>query len=229
MPNRNYVLAKDAVLYMYKDGDYRRFACVFGLTLSMDTEAIETTAPGDGAWRDYESSNANGFTLHIDLITVLQDAIDDLWFTWETLLQQIRSAKQDLKLVWTDKAGNTKYAAFQGVIIHTGFDGTTGDFEFSDIAIQGAGKFDIQGLLNTTQQKVRRKEWITTGSEPNVVQDNDLIGRQMKYVNWEANDKYTFITVGTPNEMQVLFNSATGSLTFKNNFGIGDFIYCLYE
>jgi len=227
---RDFVWGKGVVLQAFKVDGYYSFACARTVRLRMNTEPIETTVPGDGAWKSFASSNQNEYVIELNLITVLKDAVDALWFSWETLLEQIRSNAMDLKMTWTDRTGFTKYATFKGLIIETVIDGTAeDDFSYSSITLKGAGKFDITGLITTTGDKVRRKEWIATGAEPNVLQDNDLIGRTMKYVNWEANDKFSFISIGVPNPMQCLFDSSAGTLTFLNNLAPNDFVYCLYE
>lgn len=230
---RSFVYGKMVKVYAYKTDGYYPFACARTVVFSMDSEIDETTNPSSPAWRRYKPSGMNGWTIDLNAITVLQDPVSTLWFSWELMLEAIRANGLDIKVEFTDKDGNSRYATGFVFIPKSGISGSADDISESDISFLGSGSLTWDGtLLPSITMGVKRISWVTTGSEPNVLQDNGMIGlaaTDIYEVSLEGDDKYKVITVGTPTERQVLFNSGAGTLTFKNDFDPNMYAFALVK
>lgn len=228
---RDFVYGKDVVIMAWKVNDYYPFACAEEVFLEMNSELISSTTGDSGAWDYYEYSGRNNWNASLKGTTVLQDAIDDLWFSWEMFLLSVRSQTMDLKFLFTDNQGNQKYATGKGLIPNSTISGVAEDFSDYTVKFQGSGPLDMNGfLLLPNGKKVMRIEWITTGGEPNKVQDNRLIGKTKADILLVTNEdrvKFFVIEAGNPNDDQVRLDNTEGSLRFSIDFGVGNHIICL--
>jgi hypothetical protein len=222
-------MVKNVVLEAFKDDGYYRWACAFSVRVTVNSEIDFTTTPKSGGWRTKKPSGLNDWFIEFQSLTVLQDAVNTFWFGWQTMLESIRNNGMNIRLTFTDIAGQTKYWTGFVYIPQTIMGGDTGDFSTDQIKFEGSGSFDPTGALITNSDSVIRVDWITTGIEPNVLQSNSLIGKTIKHVSFEGDDRFKPITVGVPNANQVLFNSGAGTLTFPFNFDPNQVAYALAE
>jgi len=94
---------------------------------------------------------------------------------------------------------------------------------YQDLGLQNGGIYAAP--LNPATSRL---DWVAE-AEINYVQHNSLIGKNIAHieeVSWEGNDIFEPIAAGDPTEKQVLLDPVLGRLTFKNNFEIGDYIWC---
>lgn len=230
---RDFVYGRDVVILAWKGDDYYPFACAEQVAIEMRSELIESTTGDSGAWEYWEYTGRNSWSARLKGTTVLQDSIDTLWFSWELFLLSVRSQKLDLKIMFTDKEGNEKYATGEGLIPVSSISGDADELSDYDLEIKGSGALDMNGLLITpTGTTVKRILWITTGSEPNKVQNNALIGidkSQIMLVTNEDQVKFEVIDSGTPTDRQCLLDNTLGELEFAIDFPAGAHIICLYN
>lgn len=230
---RKFVYGDDVVILAWKGDGYYPFACVETCEVELLTELLESSAPGSGAWEDYEPSGRNSWTAKMGGVMVLEDDIDTLWYSWELFLQQVRSNGLDLKFAWKDKEGNEKYATGKAYIPSSSMIGTAADFGRWLATLQGTGPLDLNGvLIENIDMGSLRIELIATGAEPNKFQHNKLIGLNVAdiyEVSWEGDDKWKVITGGVPTAKQVRLDNVTGELIFLNNFEVNDFIWALIK
>ena len=135
---RDFVYGKDVKLYAYKTDGYYPFACARSVKISVNSEIDETTNPSSHSWRRYQPTGLNGYNIELNAITVLQDAVSTLWYSWELMLESIRNNGLDLKIEFTDRVGNTRYATGFGYIPDSSIGGVAGDFSESDLSILGS-------------------------------------------------------------------------------------------
>lgn len=227
---RDFVYGDDVLVEAFKDGDYYPFACVEKVKVRMKSEQVETTVPDSGAWKDILPTGRNEWDVTMSGVTVLRDLVDILWFSWETLLYQLRMEGLQLRINFKDRNGFEKFVVGKAYIEESQIDGTSGDFSRWDLQMNGSGPLDVEGITEPVQNpNVTRIEWIATGAEPNEVQDNRLIGlakANILLVSLEGDDKFFVITAGLPTDRQVLLDNAAGKLKFKNNFEPGFYIWC---
>jgi hypothetical protein len=226
---RDFVYGKDVVLEAFKIDGYYRWACATDVQITVNSELDFTTTPNSAGWRTKKPSGLNDWFIEFKSLTVLQDAVNTFWYGWETMLESIRNSGLNIRLTFTDIAGNSKYWTGFVYIPQTIMGGATGDFSIDQIKFEGSGAFDPTGALLINSNNVIRVDWITTGAEPNVLQDNALIGKTLKHVSFEGDDRFRIITVGVPNGNEVKFTSATGSILFPFVFDPNQVAYCLAE
>lgn len=231
---RKFVYGRDVVMLAQKNGspDYYPFACAENVRLSMSSELLPSSTADTGNWETFVKSGKNGWTAELSGVLVLEDEVDTLWFGWEMFLLQVRDSGLNLKFVFTDKDDNVKFATGFAWIPNAEISGTMEDFANYITQLQGSGPLDLSGLLPNIEPDMGdiRIEWITSGAEPNVVQDSKLVGlakADIKEVSWEGDDKWFIITTGTPTDRQVLLDNVAGTLKFKNNFENGDYVWAL--
>lgn len=227
---RDFVYGDDVIVKAYKDTDYYPFACVEEMTITKRAAILPSSVPDSGAWEDYKYSGKGGWEVSLNGVLVLKDDINTLWFSLDTFLLQAQTTGLDLKFEWTDKNGFLQYATGRALIPESGNNIKSADFARWNLRLQGTGPLDMNGILIApVNPKYMRPEWIATGAEPNIVQDNRLIGvtkDQIGIVSWEGNDVFKVIDAGNPTEKQVRLDNAAGTLRFKNNLEPGDFIWC---
>lgn len=227
---RDFVYGKDVKLEAYKIDGYYPFACATEVTLTMNTEIDFTTTPDSGYYRTKKSVGLNDWFIEFKSVTVLQDAVNTFWYSWETLLEQIRNNELNIRLTFKDRTNHTKYIIGKVIIPQTIMGGLTGDFSTDSIRFEGTGPLDIDGLTIPTISMLGRFDWITTGAEPNVIVGPPaMIGKTIKQISYEGDDKWRIITSGIPNDKEVLYNSAVPSMTWKNDFDANDIGHVLYE
>lgn len=227
---RKFVYGDDVILEAYKGGEYRAFACVEKVQVSVSSELLNATTEGDGAWEHFVPSGRNRWDASLSGVTVLRDLVDTLWYSWETFLLQVRTQGLNVRFRMSDPGGFEKYFTGFVYIPESAIEGTSGDFSRFSVKMQGSGAIEPDGILEPPiEPDVERIEWITTGAEPNLVQSNKLIGitkEQVQHVSYEGDDKFFVITAGEPNGKQVLLDNGAGTLRFQNDFEAGDQVWC---
>lgn len=227
---RKFVYGDDVILEAYKGGDYRAFACVEKIQVSVYSELVNVTTSGDGAWEHFKPTGRNRWDAALSGVTVLRDLVDTLWYSWETFLYQVRTQGLDVRFRLTDPDGFEKFFTGFVYIPESEINGTSGDFSRFSVKMQGSGPIDPDGIIEPPiEPDVERLEWIATGAEPNLVQHNKLIGitaSQIQHVSLEGDDKFFVIIAGEPNGKQVLLDNGAGTLRFQNDFEANDQIWC---
>lgn len=227
---RDFVYGDDVVISAYKDGDYYPFACAEEVEISMLSELLAASSPDSGVWEQYRPSNRNSWRMSMTGVTVLKDDVDTLWYSWETLIYQLRTVGLNVKIDFTDRKGFNKYATGFVYIPESNISGKSGDFSRFAIQFQGSGPLDVNGIIVPPENpNVERLEWII-GAETKEVQNNKLIGitaGKVLEVSLEGYDIFKVITVGDPTEKQVKLDNAAGKLIFKNTLEVDDYLWCL--
>lgn len=228
------VMGRDVVISAWKGDNYYPFCAAEEVMLTMISEIIDSTTGNSGAWNYFDYSGKNNWNASLKGTTILQDAVDTLWFSWELFLLSVRSQKLDLKITFTDVNGNVKYCSGQGLIPESSIRGMADEFSDYDFKITGSGPLDMNGfLLLPNGDTVMRIQWMTNDTlGVNKVQDNRLIGKSaadILLVSLEGDDKFFVITTGDPTDRQVRLDNTEGSLRFMNDFDAGMHIICLLK
>lgn len=228
---RDFVYGKDVIIEAWKDNNYYPFACAEEVSIKVTSELLPTNTPDTGVWDYYKPSGKNGWSMTMTGVTVLTDPASTLWYAWETLKYQLRTTGLDIKIRFIDRNGFEMTAIGHVKIPESEIGGRADDFSRFAVQFQGSGPLDINGLsIPTINPNVKRIDWITTGAEPNKVQDNFLIGRsasEIMQVSLEGDDKFQVIASGEPTHKQVRLDSGEGSLRFAIDFDPEWFIYAI--
>lgn len=231
---RDFVDGMHFVFEAWKDDDFYPFACAEEGEINMQSELLPASTAATGAWEEFRPSGKNSWAASLSGVIVLRDLVDQLWFSWELFVEAIRRNGLDMRFTYTDRTlGFSKTQRGKVYLPETGHSFKADDFARWFAKLQGSGPLDPTGLLATpVNTKQVRIDWEATGAEPNIVQDNRLIGillNQIMEVSWEGDDKFKPIGSGDPNAKQVRHDGTAGTLRFLNSFEPGDYIYCLIE
>lgn len=230
---RDFVNGMDMVFKAWKVNNFYPFACAEEGEITMSSELLPASTATSGAWEEVRPSGRNGWSVSASGVLVLKDSIDVLWFSWELFLEQVRRIGLDLKIEWTDRNGFMKSATGKVYIPETTMNFKADDFARWLSKFQGSGPLDLSGVIATPVNTIRmRIDWIATGAEPNLVQDNRLIGKlanQVMEVSLEGDDKFQIISTGDPTHKQARLDNVAGTLRFLNDFTAGDYVRCEVE
>lgn len=229
---RDYVQGIDYLLEAFKVDDYYPFACGTGLRLRRINEYDSTVTPDSGEIRTRKPTGLSDIEIEFAGVTVLQDPVDTIWKGWEFLTRQMRDNGVFLRVTLKDIKNNIKQ--FGGFFYpqEIELNGVVGDVGEDSIKFISGGTFSTDGGIDppVNSEFVKRIEWITTGAEPNILQDDFLKGKtkeQILEVSREGDDKYTVIDAGVPNERQVLLENVGGTLQWSIDFEVGEAVFAL--
>jgi predicted secreted protein len=235
---RDFVQGNDVLIEvkLAGDADYLPFACAEEVNIEMNSEILEISTSDTGAWDEFDYSGKNNWNASLSGVTVLRDEVDQLHYPLETFLLQVRSQKLGLRITFTDRQGFQQIGYGEAVIPSSslGANAQQNDFSRFGIKFQGTGPLDLSGYVppNDNPMNTERLFWITSGAEPNLVQDNKLIAialNKILIVSRESDDKLEIIDAGEPTEKQVRLNNVAGTLRWKNDFDADEQIYAIIK
>ena len=230
MADRVIVDGKKVILKVWKVDAYYPVACAVSVAFWATEEHDITSTPDSGPYRTRKPVNDGDWGVDFSGVTVLQDAVDTLWFSWEFLLELVRRQGVQIQVLFIDRNGNSKSITGHVYIPRVQIEGSAGEVAKDTITFLGDGNIDFDSLITPNMPVIKRVEWFATAGQTDF-QDNDLIGRsitQIKQVSREGDDKYKPVAVA-PTARQVQLDGAGGSLIFSIAADAGEYIYVLFE
>lgn len=195
-------------------GTWKGYMCARSISLSLNTEFIETSVTGNGLFATYAPTK-NSFTGSGDGIVTLNEPGS---LTLEDL-QEKQMAQEICQMQFerTDGSGNTYTQIGYFFITNSQDSGSYDGLDLFSITFQGTGRLS----------RVFRFEYTAvTGLEISFT-DASLIDRSILKVDRGGVD-YTVILTGTPTPDEVLYDPATGTFTFITTFSAGEEAFVLY-
>lgn len=188
--------------------------CSRSISLTINTEQIETSVSGNGLWATYAPTK-NSFTGTIDGIVSLAE--DDV-LTLEDL-QEMQMAQTIFQMQFkrTDLSGNV-YVQLGYFFITSSQD--TGSFDGIDtfsISLQGTGELKKVHVLFYTETSIGTS-----------FADAHLVNVTVIQVNREGRDYAPIITAGSPVGSEVKYTAGTGTITFPTASAPGNEIFVVY-
>lgn len=230
MADRVIVDGKKVILKVWKVDAYYPVACAVSVAFWATEEHDITSTPASGRYRTRKPINDGDWGVDFSGVTVLQDSVDTLWFSWEFLLELVRSQGVQIQVLFIDRAGNTKSIEGHVFIPRVQIEGSAGEVAKDTITFIGDGPIDFDELITPNVPRVQRLEWIATAGQT-TFQDNRLIGKSVtdiKHVSREGDDKYKPVAV-VPTARQVQLDSVGGNLVFLIEADAGEYVYALIE
>ena len=223
--------AKNVTVSFFLEGEgYVPLACATGGSVNIKSEIIYKTVVGSGRWRDRDTrlsewdGNLTGVTHIVPLST--------MYTVFDISLESIRTNGLNIQIAFVD--GNSNLQVLSGHVLFPNIGITWGAEGFSEDSIEfvGNGPLTFSNTLITppvNNNEVKAGDYTATGGEVEITLPADVIGRTLLGV-WRAYP-LDIITVGTPTELQVKFDSATPKLIFASTapLSTGEYIYYQYK
>jgi hypothetical protein len=233
MAQRVIVEGKNFTLSIFKVDNYYPIACIVDMELWEDEDYDDTSTPDSGVFVTLAAANRKQWGVNLNLVTVLRDLNDVMWFSWEFFLELVRNAGVDIKLTATDKSAYSKNWTGHVKIGRTTMAGKAGEVSNSTIQLLGSGPLSPPDPLIITVSKVERLEWlIDVEAGTRKVTHPYLFGKaasQVKEVSHEGDDKYRVITAGDPAAGQVKLDNVNNTFEFPFELEALQFVWALVE
>lgn len=209
----SYVRGSGVIIEAVKSSAYRRWACAQSIIVTVDTELIETSTPTTGAWKTFRAVGQNSWRVSFQGIHYLRDVSATKNFALETITEQIRQDGYDIKITFTDTEGYVNYISGSVLIPTTELSGgAINPFSKFSVEFQGNGELEINASLTPINEEVFTYYYDGVGGETDIT-DASLIGVS-PLLGFKGTDEYRVITTGSPGQQEILYNSATGNLSW---------------
>jgi hypothetical protein len=210
------------------DGDFIPFACATAVELYVDTEMIERAGLNLNSMRGYVAGLGDWGLTFNSVTNVLPSTA--MITVFDTMVEALRKNGLYIRLSFEDNSGNLKVITGHVLIPHTGIASPIDGFSEDTIERKGDGPFAINTTLIDPAPTTGVQDpidYTATGGETDITYPA-LIGRTLLYVGVDGID-HEVITVGTPNDKQVKFDSATGKITFPSALMLDMWVHILYK
>lgn len=209
----SYVRGSGVIIEAVKSATYRRWACAQSIIVTVDTELIETSTPTTGAWKTFRAVGQNSWRVSLQGIVYLRDQAATKNFALETITEQIRQDGYDIKITFTDTEGYVNYISGSVLIPSTELSGgAINPFSKFSVEFQGTGELEINASLTPINEEVFTYYYDGVGGETDIT-DASLIAVS-PLLGFKGTDEYRVITTGSPGQQEILYNSATGNLSW---------------
>jgi predicted secreted protein len=208
-----HVQGSGIIIEAVKDAAYRRFACAQAITLTVETDVLETSTPETGAWKTFKPVGQNSWRVSLQGILFLRDQSTTKNFALETITEQIRSDGYDIRLRFIDVEG---YQNILSGSVYIPFTEITGGAinPFGKFSTEwlGSGAFTLDISTEPINDDVFTYRYSGTGGETSVT-DASLIG-VTPLLGFKGTDEYKVITSGTPGQQEIKHDASTGELSW---------------
>jgi hypothetical protein len=221
------VRGENVLVHIYDGGQWKPYACGTDCTLSVATDFIETSVTGSGRYAEFEPTK-NSFTGSITGFTTL-DKANHLTLS-DLRAMQLAHVKFLLRYQRTDNDGNVYSDQGYFFISNSSDSGPQDALNVFTIELKGTGEL-VQDFVPTPinpSGKVKRLEYSGIGGESSFTSAL-LIAKDVIEVVKDGMGRSELITVGTANNNQAKYTSATGTITFAIEFAAGEKAYVLYQ
>lgn len=224
------VQGKNIMLYKY-DAETETdipFACSTNATFSVNVDQKEVTSQSSAWYREYRNDIASWQVTCDGLVT-----LDNYGYLF--LLQQQQSRETILVKFVIDNG-------VDGLVIISGncnltslsINGPYKDIATYSVTLQGTGAYGTSGTSISPSGvvivggSVYSKGYTAAGGETTITW-SDMIGKTCLYVSRGGIDVQTILTIGSPIDEEVMWNSTTGVLTFSRVLGSGEYVRALFQ
>ena len=218
------ITGENVAFLIYRDGGWRHYGCALSCSLTVSTSTIETSTTGSGDYATFipqkhsGSGSITGIT-GIDLTSTLTLA--------DLRALQLSKTKLQVRIERTDGADTYTDAFFCYITnsTDTGELNSVASFSIDFVTTGTISQLFTPTLL--THSNMNRTDGSAAGGELTInipaLIDTELIEFVLNGLG------LVVITTGTPATNEVLFDSATGDLTFSTALAINDYYYAIYQ
>jgi hypothetical protein len=221
---------KNVLLRAKRGDEYVPFVCATSVDFTYDTELIAKTTVNSAGFRQY-AARLGEWGLTLSTVThIVSPNSDNAYTVFDTMTEQARKTGMDIELIFQDNDGNLKTITGHVLIPHTGISSPVEGFSEDEIEFKGSGAFEINTELITptvNNSQVYSKDYTAAGGETTIT-FSDLIGKEILNVQRDGIGK-DVIAVGTPNDKQVKFLTASGTFSFSTELGLDEWVLILYK
>jgi hypothetical protein len=214
-----------------KTGDYRAFACVQQVIFRVETGLLETSTTSTGPYRTFKPDGLTKWSITLNGVTYLRDQSTTKNFALDSVTQQIRNDGYDVKITFTDEGGYANTITGFCYIPYTEITGgASNPFSKWTVELQGSGEFELNVTPEPICEIVNTFRYTSTAGGETSITDATLIART-HLLAFRTTDEFKIITTGTPGNQEILYNSATGGLSWSadNPLNIGERITFTYK
>src|SRR5687768_17554766 len=108
------VTGKKVPLLIYYLGQWVPVACLVSVKIWLEERLDDTSTPDSGRYKTRWPANDAEWGVEMEGVTVLTDATDQLWYTWQFFLELVRSNGVNIRVPVEDINGNLKI--FEGFV-----------------------------------------------------------------------------------------------------------------
>lgn len=223
------VRGKNVIVLFNDNGDWKHYACGRSCTLDVETEMIETSIKGQGAFKT-NIPVVHSFSGTIDGLVNIEKAntlsIADLQN------KQLTKTMLQVRFQSTDDEGHVFSNSGNFYISKSSYTGTHNDMATFSISLIGTGVlsslFTPTPVITSILKPMYRYEYLATTST-NTFTAPDLINKYIGEVSKDGVSYSPLITSGTPNNKGVLYEANFGKITFAQNIEAGEMVVVLYR
>lgn len=211
--------------------EYIPFACATAVEFYYDSELKEKATVGMQGFKSFVCGIGEwGLTLS-SVTHILPPVGSSMYTVFDSLLQSLRKAGLDIQLIWEDKEGNLKTITGHVMIPHTGINSPVDGFSEDTIEMKGSGSFAISTTLitpgNSTSDVQPPIGYYGIGGELSVTFPQLILVEPL--LVFRDGLEREIITVGTPTSKQVKYDSASGTISWTDPLGPGEWVNILYK
>lgn len=224
------VQGKNIMLYKY-DAETETdipFACSTNATFSVEVEQKEVTSQSSAWYREYRNDIAYWQIICDGLVT-----LDNYGYLF--LLQQQQARETILvKFVIDNGVDGLVIISGNANLTSLSINGPYKDIATYSVTLQGTGAYGTSGTSISPSGvvivggSVYSKGYTAAGGETTITW-TDMIGKTCLYVSRGGIDVQNIITIGTPIDEEVKWDTLTGVLTFSRVLGSGEYVRALFQ
>lgn len=224
------VNGKNVMLYWHRTTDNTDvpFACSTNATFTVNVNQIEVTSVTSAWFREYKN-DISTWEITCEGLVILSG------FSYLFMLQK-QLDREPIEINFVIDNGVDGLVVINGIanITNISLNAPVRDAATYTVSLQGSGPYGMTGTSIDPSGVIIRggyvynKEYTAAGGETTITW-SDMIGKDCVYVSRGGIDVQAIITVGTPIEEQVKWNSNTGVLTFSRPLESGEFVRGLFN
>jgi hypothetical protein len=218
------VQANGLVLYVVLGSGYYPIACTRDVTISTETEMIETAPKENGIWRAYAPGRITGTISGNGLVNIQPGAgyysalnVWDYQFSQETVL-----VKADIS-----DGTDTYIYECQCLVQSVQLTGSAANPMGFSYTLQMKTELEATTIPVSSDATIDVYDYTESLGGTTTISSGDLIGANVLLVDRNGIG-VEVITSGTPTTDQVKFTTGTGSLEFGYALGVGEWIHVIY-
>ncbi len=221
----NVLKGKQAVLSVLIDDVYRPIFCAISCYFRFDQEEVLKTTINSGKFRE-RTTRLIDWEFGLSGLTKIDNTDGQAAFFW-FIQESVRGSVQNIRLVFTDDAGNEQTISGNCIIKQGQIDNLVSGFSTATISFPGTGPFSMGPVTGAAPTDLFKK-YLETTEGAHVVSHADLAGIVEIFLVLRESGAFDVVT-GVPVGTQVRYDSGvgTGSLTFDILFPFepGEIVY----
>lgn len=216
----NQVTGKNVIVEMLISSIYYPIFCGKAADLPLEQDEIEVTHVNSGSEREYVPGMSN-FLLNISGVTVLdntENRVSILYF----MQLAIRRSINTYRMRFTDQDGDTAAITFSAFVRNSTVSRDVTQWSQSSVTMRITGPLTFSSVIPPPGTPTCEQEptiYKDLAESSLFVQDNLLIpgvGETITILHVSRSGTTYYETSGTPGNLEFLYTSATGRITFQN-------------